>query len=327
MVVKANVDGITDPVVAPAVSAEEWLDIRRLASAARRSGSVVAWCVDCEAPMHPKELSTTHTRFFAHDPAARGRECALAAGESQSHVLHKTSIYKAITKVSGWTADVEVPTDGQVDEETGRPAIIDVVASREGNAGRHSYGRMGWEVQLSPMDIGQALNRHSIREMWVRGCVWVSDRHFQWSDHIPWYKVSTDEDGRPQDVVGGVVRWKDYGSSGMGGDYFPVDPFPADRMVSLILRSQTRWEDANAAFVLDDERHSPSRNRKKPSEQQSLAGSPAEHCYRIPAKPRSLTEARLRDLDPIGSDCRICGRFVLNWHLTAHTNMCSRGNT
>lgn len=326
MVVKANVDWETDPVVAPALSPEEWLETRKQAAAAKRHNSVVVWCCDCGGPMHPKELSGTRTRFFAHHPTEQGkmRDCALAAGESPSHVRHKTSIYKAISKVAGWRPDVEVRTEGSVDERTGKPVVIDVVARRDGAAGTRPYGRLGWEVQLSHMDTGEALNRQHLREEWCRRCMWVSEKQFKWSEFLPWYQVSTVEDGAGAMVVGGVLTKYHHGG-GRGIEMVRAEPFSADLMVQMILRSQINWQDADGAFVLNDtEEESKKRKRPPVDNKRSPRGNTAEHCYRPALLPPSLPAARERDLDYLGDHCSICGVFVLHWHMDCHRNVCER---
>ena len=127
MVMKAHVEGLTDPVISLDTEDDEWQELRQAHFEGRRAaGRGPCTCVDCGHPMHPKQITSTGTRVFAHDREAPDN-CALkeTEGENLEHRHLKAAIYKAIKAVPGWRPELEVPAP-EVDPLTGRPVVVDV---------------------------------------------------------------------------------------------------------------------------------------------------------------------------------------------------------
>jgi hypothetical protein len=239
MVMKAQVEGEQEPVIAADLSNDEWLELRVRSQKNTRSGgrSRTCFCVDCGHPVHPRQHPRTPTRYFQHNPDTE-RICDLAAGgEGPEHARLKTAVYRAAKKTRGWTADVEVPT-GERDQDTGRPAIVDVVATRHGATSPARDDRRAFEVQLSSLAIGHLMSRQDIRERFAARSVWVTERRFEWSSKVPWYQVAKETPKHPYLVVDGVLAWNEH-----FGEYRPVSAFPADRMVGHVLRDRLPWID------------------------------------------------------------------------------------
>jgi hypothetical protein len=239
MVMKARVEGEPHPVIAADLSNDEWLELRVRAQKTARSGgrSRTCFCVDCGYPVHPRQHPRTPTRYFQHNPDSE-RTCDLAAGgEGPEHARLKTAVYRAAKRTRGWTADVEVPT-GDRDNDTGRPAIVDVLATRDGVASPTRDDRRAFEVQLSSLHIGRLVSRQQIRERFAARSVWVTERRFEWSSKVPWFQVAKETPAHPYLVVDGVLSWDDG-----AGEFRPVPAFPASRMVPLVLRERLPWVD------------------------------------------------------------------------------------
>lgn len=153
---------------------EEWTELRfSAAQARRRTGKSLLHCVGCGHPMHPKG-NEAGTRWFAHDPD-RATDCVLRVldGESPKHPYLKELHYRAIKRVRGRRADLEVSAP-EPDPLTGRSIVVDVVAERERAHPREPASLHGFEIQLGALDQGRVLERQEQREgRWLDRCIWV----------------------------------------------------------------------------------------------------------------------------------------------------------
>lgn len=290
--IKAQLRGEPRPVVASELDEQTWLDLRTASSRTRYVGGQVRLfsCVDCRQPVHPKQSTERGTRWFAHNPGPHGG-CALAVvgGESPEHVRIKTSIYKAAKRVAKWDAEVEVPT-GDLDPDTGRPAVVDVVAMRQGIAYPKRDDRRVFEVQLSSLNVGDLLNRQEIRERFASRSIWVTTKRFQWAEQVPWYQIEAKTEQHPDLVVDGVLAQDD-----ASGECSLVPPFEADRMAGLIIGQRMPWIGDLGGFILNYGVRSgriPKRSSKRPSKRSRVAG----WCDR-PVVP-----------DELADPCSVCNR-------------------
>jgi hypothetical protein len=206
--------------------------LRRDHAKALDRGEHLLACVNCGASMHPYRPGPD---LFRHDPGQAHR-CAVARRESVRHDNLKRLIAGAAGRVKGWSADVEVPGDG-VDPDTGRPPVVDVVASRDSP---QPFERPhGFEVQLSSATDAQVLNRQQVRDLFLERTDWVTPGRPAWRHQVPWLGIG-DEPGTVH-VVEGIVLPVD----GPGGtDYQPAEAEALTRVVADMLRggaSQLRW--------------------------------------------------------------------------------------
>ena len=186
--------------------------LRRDHEKALRHGEHLLACPNCAGNVHPVRYGWG-LDILAHDPG-QGHTCAIARGESARHDSLKRLIAGAADRVKGWTADVEVPGDG-VDPDTGRPPIVDVVASRETPL---PFERpFGWEAQLSPASDASILNRQEVRDLFLERCSWVTPGRPAWRYQVPWLGIG-DDPGTTMVVDGIVVD--------TGADYQPGEPEP-----------------------------------------------------------------------------------------------------
>lgn len=282
--IKAQVRGEATIVIASDIADESWLELRQEANRAKRLGDRLFTCVDCRQPVHPKEFSERGTRWFAHNPGPHGG-CALVTvgGESPEHVRLKTTIYQAAKKVAKWDADVEVPT-GDVDNDTGKPAVVDVVAIRQGVAQIQRDDRRAFEVQLSALDAGHLLNRQEIRERFASRSTWVTTKRYQWSAMVPWYQVEPHNEQHPDLVVDGVLSMdEDTGECAL------VPPFEAYRMVGLILGRRMPWIGDLGGFILNYGAQPGGKAPRRSQVQASKSSRVADWCDR-PVVPTELAE-------------------------------------
>jgi hypothetical protein len=278
MVMKALVEGFSEPVVAEDMTVEQWTDLRRQqASIKRMRGRSPCTCVDCGSPMHPKQ-NGLETRFFAHNPAEE-RPCDLrdaTAGESEEHRRLKMAVYRAAKAVQGWECDVEV-RDHSRHPVTRKPVVVDVVAKRNTARPRVDTGALqGFEVQLSTMSEGEALSRQEVRDRWLSRCTWITKHQPSWSGQLPWYRIHrADSDDV---VVDGVVRWDE-----QRREYDREEPFPADAMVKYILRG-ARWV-RDIGWELSYARNSKGRPARANLKRRDVRGVVADYCTRFGEAP------------------------------------------
>ena len=300
---KANIEGLGEGVVAADMPDTQWTDVRQEHAQVRRT-RVSAWlcsCVDCGHPMFPK-VSVHGHRFFAHRPGALD-SCPLRAtdGESEGHRRRKLAIYRAVTKVRGWTAEIEARAPG-LDPITMRPVIVDVVARRTTGASvaANRTPLQGWEVQLSKVDDGHVLNRQQFRERWLDRCTWVTDYRPSWAQRLPWYQLAGTE-SRGDLVVDGVFRWDT-----VRAEDVREDPFPADAMVKYVLRGALWAQDEG--WRLEYLRpSSANRPRRAALSRQNVKGVVADYCTRqdvLPAEARGWTDVDWRRYSRIALDRR-----------------------
>lgn len=282
MVMKANVEGRTDFVVADDLSQEEWLELRREQHAVvRRTKAALCSCVDCGHPLHPKE-NQLHTRFFAHNPDAPDT-CPLKTcdGESSEHKRLKLGIYRAVKKRAGWDADIEAVAP-DADAATGKPVKVDVIATRQKFAPAVAAPKLqGWEVQLSGLDDGHVLDRQEARDLWLERCTWVTRHRPSWATLLPWYQVAPANDEHPDLVVDGVFRWEKFTEAGRGGHFVNEPPFKADLMVAHQLSGAIFAEGFGWLLQADK------RKKKGPQvlRRETVKSVVADYCNRTAALP------------------------------------------
>lgn len=252
---------------------EQWLEMRAKLAEERRRGRRECECHYCGQPMHPCQNSSG-TRYFSHSPGSN-RECVLRlnGGESGLHHSLKHRTFRAMNKVADYTCDVEVQLK-TVDEVTGKPVVVDVVASSSTEPAK----RFGMEIQLSRLDEGSVLARHRPRQRELSLCTWVTLDRPSWGQYVPWYQLRQ-RDERSWDVVAGVVDFD--------GNAHP--PISADEMPPLILRG-TPWV-KGMGFRL-----SPTGEKRRPGRistqlrRDGGGGRVADDCRRTPAIPLSELE-------------------------------------
>ncbi|MEY2476786.1 MAG: hypothetical protein QOG87_2101 [Actinomycetota bacterium] len=285
-------EGRTDPVVSVDVAEPEWVDLQRQHhDVRRRLHAPLFTCVDCHHPLHPKR-NERGTQFFAHNPDAPDT-CPLKAlehSESPEHQRLKVAIYRAAKRTGGWDADIEVPAPDP-DPITGKPVRVDVVAKRQAPGPAGSPALQGWEVQLSPIVEGHVLSRQEHRDRFLDRCTWVTRSRPAWAESLPWYQIAPKTDDHVDLVVGGVVRWVEYGA-GRGGDYFDEDPFPQDDMVRYVLRG-ARWTQ-DIGWELRDTTTARRPGQRQPR-RESVQGIVADYCNRTIALPEYTREWSDRD--------------------------------
>lgn len=275
MAMKAHVDREPEAVVAELLEESAWQQLCTDATRATRRGRGKAyhcWCTECGWGMHPKRISMTGTRFFAHN---RGNtfNCSLHNGETEEHRRLKIDIYRAIRSVPGWSAGIEEATDA-LDPVTGKPARVDVVAYDDKRPEGRS-AKLGFEVQLSAMTDGQAMDRQEIRERWMERCTWVTKSHPSWVDRLPWYQVDCLEGSRNYLVIDGVVTEGPVEEGGTA--FFKVDPFPAQVMVRRMLQRSTYWAEGEGWIMQDAVGHRRHRRGEPIRGRRELL---EDHCHR-----------------------------------------------
>jgi hypothetical protein len=230
-----------EPVDLRDFSREHLTILRRDHERALRHGEHLLTCLVCGGTLHPVRYPW-QLDVLAHDPG-QGVRCVVARGESARHDSLKRLIAGAAGRVAGWRADVEVVGDG-VDPDTGRPPVVDVVATRE--VPRPFEKPFGWEAQLSPVSDAAVLNRQEVRTIFLARCDWVTPGRPAWRHQVPWLGIG-DEPGVVYVTDGIVVKTAEGYESG--------EAEPLSRVVGDMLRPGPRHLDwVEGLYRSDDTR-------------------------------------------------------------------------
>lgn len=234
MVLTAIVKDLTEPVSIIDMTGDEILELQKDHEKALKRDRRIFFCPECRSALYLQHRKIIDLWLFCHWPGT-GHDCSIRASESDGHIFLKTYYCNAARAVPGFVAVVEQKVD-IVDPETGRAAVVDVMASR--TDGTDHYG---FEIQLSAMSEGTAENRHERRlESSMQSCSWVTVTRPTWADRIPWSQVSKTSIAKQCVVVDGVARFQ-RGSEWGQGNVVRVEPFPAKTMVRSQLLHKMLW--------------------------------------------------------------------------------------